>query len=99
MGRANKNTISHTDSRYYLAVDGNEKIQKRTLMGALAIDAASIMSITSVKNAYFPSISRLSYLDYSGKLLYCAETQIERGAQAGVFGAIAWAETYFDCRS
>ena len=92
MGRANKNATTHTDNRYYRAVDGNEKIQKRTLMDALAIDAASIMSITSVKNAYFPSISRLSYLDYSGKLLYCAETQIERGAQAGVLGAIAGAQ-------
>ena len=99
MGRANKNTTTHTNNRYYRAVDGNEKIQKRTLMDALAIDATSIMSITSVKNAYFPSITRLSYLDYSGKLLYCAETQIERGAQAGVLGAIAGADTYFDCRS
>jgi len=43
MGRANKNTISHTDSRYYRVVDGNEKIQKRAQMGALVIDAASIM--------------------------------------------------------
>ena len=28
MGPANKNTITHTDSRYYRAVDGDEKVQK-----------------------------------------------------------------------
>ena len=30
MGRANKNIISHTNSRYYRAIDGNEKIRKGT---------------------------------------------------------------------
>jgi len=28
MGPANKNTITHTDSRYYRAFDGDEKVQK-----------------------------------------------------------------------
>jgi len=27
MGRANKNTITHTNSRYYWAFDGDEKVQ------------------------------------------------------------------------
>ena len=30
MGRANKNIISHTNGRYYRAIDGNEKIRKGT---------------------------------------------------------------------
>jgi len=31
MGRANKNTTTHTYSRYYRALDGNEKIEKGAL--------------------------------------------------------------------
>jgi hypothetical protein len=40
-------------------------------MYAAATEAASIISIASIKN-YFLSTSPLFSLDYSGKLVYCA---------------------------
>jgi len=75
MGRANKNITSHTDSRYYRAIGGEEKLHKKALNVLCGIiEAISIISIASTKKTYFLSTSRLFSLDYSGKLVYCAET-------------------------
>jgi hypothetical protein len=84
MGRANKNINSHTDSRYYRAVDGYEKAQKRGSMPSpsssrffgtsLRLPPAGIDNFyCQYKKTYFLSISRLFSLDYSDKLVYCAE--------------------------
>jgi len=77
MGRANKNIISHTDSRYYRAIGGDEKLHKKALNVLCGIiEAVSIISdnfYCQYKKTYFLSTSRLFSLDYSSKLVYCAE--------------------------
>ena len=54
MGRANKNIISHTDSRYYRAIDGDEKEHNKALNVLCGIiEAVSIISIASTKKPIF----------------------------------------------
>ena len=81
MGPANKNTITHTDSRYYRVVDGDEKVQNGVPGHPQAHPDSSgrawgchPSSIASTKKTYFLSTNQLFSLDYSGKMVYCAET-------------------------
>ncbi len=73
MGRANKNIIIHTNSRHYQTIDGNEKTQNETLN----VPRGNRYGVGNVycqyKKTYFLSTSRLFSLDYSVKLVYCAE--------------------------
>ncbi len=73
MGRANKNIISHTNSRYCRAIDGDEKIQKGTPNVRCGNRCGAGNVYCQCKKTYFPSTNQLFGLDYSDKLVYCAE--------------------------
>ena len=86
MGPANKNTTIHTNSRYYRAIDGNEKIQN----GILNVGCSNRCDVGKVrfqhKKTCFHSTSPLFSLDYSGKLIYC--TNIDRTWCTGLLNLV-----------
>jgi len=54
MGPANKNTTTHTGSRYYRAIGGDEKVHKGAQnVRCGIIEAVSIISIASTKKPIF----------------------------------------------
>ncbi len=73
MGRANKNITIHTNSRYYRAVDGNEKIRKGTPNVRCGNRCGAGNVYCQCKKTYFLSTNQLFSLDYSDKLVYYAE--------------------------
>jgi len=52
MGRANKNTTTHTDGRYYRAIGGDEKVHK----GALNVRYGNRSGIDNLDRQYKKSI-------------------------------------------